>query len=265
MTYENIDIDIDIDVGIIVEKVYNVDLFCEYLGSLDGVTEVQRSFHPKWGEDFVYFKYTGFTYLIISAKGASVAINAVERVRRAHGRLIVFIGTCGSTDISIKDGSIVIPYAAVRDESASQGYLQINVPALADMEFTQFLLGYSRKYCRDVLDGAAFTTDKRYKESPQELKFLNKAINVKYVDMETSAILVVAAYHHIKAAGFKIVTDCAVKDVEGDLKGIYDRESNGDFLSFVNPILIQTFKMAVEASSIYYREKVCLKTSLKGK
>lgn len=249
MIYENIDIDLDIDVGIIVEKVYNIELFYEYLLTLKDVSDVIISFHPKWGENFVYFKYSGLTYLIISAKGAPVAINAVERVRRARGKLIVFIGTCGSTDLSIADGTVILPYAAVRDESASAGYLPMNVPAISDIAFTQYLLDYSQTNGREFIYGNAYTTDKRYKESPTELNNLYHSNDVKYVDMETSAILVVAAYHHIKAAGFKIVTDCAVKDVEGSLKGIYDKASHGDFLSFVNPILIKVFKVAFEASA----------------
>ena len=249
MVYDNIDIDLDIDVGIIVEKVYNVELFHEFLLTLNNVSDVIISFHPKWGENFVYFKHSGLTYMIISGKGAPVAINAVERVRRAHGKLIVFIGTCGSTDVSIADGTVIFPYAAVRDESASAGYMPINVPAISDIAFTQYLLEYSQKIGREFTYGNAYTTDKRYKESPKELSNLYYSNDVKYVDMETSAILVVAAYHHIKAAGFKIVTDCAVREVEGSLKGIYDKASHGDFLSFVNPILIKVFKIAIEASA----------------
>lgn len=251
MKYENIDIDLDIDVGIIVEKVYNIQLFYELLKSIEGVSDIIKSFHPKWGEDFVYFKCAELTYLIISAKGASVAINAVERVRRAHGKLITFIGTCGSTDISIKDGSIIVPFAAVRDESASEGYLNRNIPALANMSWSRYLYDFSHNRNKDVLYGNAYTTDKRYKESPQELSFLYNTIDVKYVDMESSAIMVVAAYHHIKAAGFKIVTDCAVKESEGTLKGIYNKELHGAFLDFINPILSEVFIMAIEASSKY--------------
>ena len=49
MKYENIDIDLDIDVGIIVEKVYNIQLFYELLKSIEGVSDIIKSFHQKWG------------------------------------------------------------------------------------------------------------------------------------------------------------------------------------------------------------------------
>lgn len=256
MKYENIDIDMDVDVGIIVEKVYNIDLFFDSLNSLNGVSGVIKSFHPKWGENFVYFKYLGVTYMIISAKGASVAINAVERVRRAHGKLITFIGTCGSTDSSIKDGTIIIPFAAVRDEAASEGYLEKKIPALANMSWSSYLYDYLCTKQLNVLLGNAFTTDKRYKESPEELNYLYNTIDVKYVDMESSAIMAVAAYHHIKAAGLKVVTDCAVKKVNGSLKGIYDKDLHGDFLEFINPILSKIFLFSIEASVKYLQKDV---------
>lgn len=256
MEYENIDIDIDIDVGIIVEKVYTVQLFYELLKSLSEVSNIIKSFHPRWGEDFVYFKYFGITYMIISAKGASIAINAVERVRRAHGKLITFIGTCGSTDSSIKDGSIIVPFAAVRDESASEGYIAKKIPALANMSWSRYLYEFAHMRNEDVLCGNAFTTDKRYMESPEELSYLYSTNDVKYVDMESSAIFAVAAYHHIKAAGLKVVTDCAVKESNGALKGIYDKGLHGDFLNFVNPILSEVFVWAIEASSKYLKMDV---------
>ena len=43
------------------------------------------------------------------------------------------------------------------------------------------------------------------------------------------------------------MTDCAVKETDGILKGVFDAEKHHDFLSFVNPQIIMAFTAAVEA------------------
>lgn len=253
MKYNNIDLDIDVDCGILLEKNYTIDLIYDFLCRNEEFSNVILSFHPKWGENFVYFTYKGLVYLVISMKGASIAVNAVERIRRARGKAIVFIGTCGSTDESIKDGSFVIPYSAVRDEGVSTGYLEINAPALADIDFSYTLRDLlSAHTTYDVRMGVAFTTDKRYKEDVSMLRLLKNSLNVYCIDMETSAILLVATYYGIKVAGIRIVTDCAVKETESSLKGIFDIESHKDFMSYINPRIITAFKASIEACSTYY-------------
>lgn len=247
MEFQNIDIDLDVDFGIILEKNYSIYLIHNYLCNNKEFSDVFISFHPKWGEDFLYFKYKECQFLAISAKGAPVAVNAVERVRRAKGKAVVFIGTCGSTDESISDGSFVVPYSAVRDEGVSLGYLGINAPALANMDFSYLLHRELSLLANEVRMGVAYTTDKRYKEDPALLRHLRKTLNVYCIDMETSAVLLVATYYGIKVAVIRVVTDCAVKETDGILKGVFDAEKHHDFLSFVNPQIIMAFTAAVEA------------------
>jgi len=255
MDYHNIDVDIDVDFGIVLEKNYSIYLMHEYLCNNKDFSEVILSFHPKFGEDFLYFRYKKRQFLAISVKGAPVAVNAVERIRRANGKAIVFIGTCGSTDEQIPDGSYIIPYSAVRDEAVSTGYLDINAPALADMDFSYALKNELFSLSSEVKMGVAYTTDKRYKENPELLRHLRETLNVCCIDMETSAILLVATYYGIKVAGIRIVTDCAVKDTDGILKGIFDVQKHHDFMSFVNPKLVLAFNAAIETCIKHFSDK----------
>lgn len=252
MEYKNIDLDLDIDFGIILEKNYTIYLVYDHICHKSEYSDVILSFHPKWGEDFLYFKYHGYQFLAISAKGASVAVNAVERIRRAGGRALIFIGTCGSTDEGISDGTFIIPYSAVRDEGASYGYFDKKVPAIANIDFSIQLKQEIGILSDNVLMGVAYTTDKRYKEDPELLRMLRKSMNLHCIDMETSAVLLVANSYTIKAATIRVVTDCAVKETDGILKGIFDVEKHHDFLSFVNPKLIQAFTAAVESCVKHY-------------
>lgn len=257
MEFHNIDVDLEVDFGIILEKNYSIYLLYDHLCNNEEFYDIILSFHPKWGEDFLYFKYKEHQFFAISAKGASVAVNAVERVRRAKGKAIIFIGTCGSTDESISDGSFVVPISAVRDEGVTSGYLGINAPALADIDFSYLLKSELSLLADEVRMGVAYTTDKRYKEDPELLRHLRKTLNVCCIDMETSAVLLVATYYGIKVAEIRVVTDCAVKETEGNLKGVFDVEKHHDFLSFVNPKLILAFTAAVKACIKQFDTKCC--------
>ena len=219
--------------GIIVEKSYVVNLAYNHLMKKDGVHNLNKYLNPIWGEEIIYFDYQGKSMVILSAKGAPVAANAVERIRRTGGRFIVLIGTTGSTDESIQDGTYVLSKAAVRDEGVTRGYLDLKVPVLSDMELTSQIKNELESLGSLAKVGVTYTTDKRYKENPDELRELFQKANVLNIDMETSAVLLIAAYYGLRATSLKIVTDCAVKPTKGDLKGVFDRSR--DFASFVHP------------------------------
>lgn len=239
---EEITIERRADYGIILEKSYTLEIAYEFLKTNQSVKNLVKTLNPIWGEEILYFDYMGKSIVAISAKGSPIAVNAVERIRRTGGKSIVLIGTCGSTSETIPDGTFVIAKSAVRDEGVSQGYLDLKVPAMANDELTSMLIKNLSLLNIQPIVGVAYTTDKRYKENPDELSSLHKRAGVIYVDMETSAVLLVSTYHEIKVAAIKIVTDCAVKHTTGELKGIFDRSK--DFASFVNPKLL----IALEAT-----------------
>ena len=230
------------DFGIILEKSYSLDLANEHLGRMPEVSDLVRSRHPKWGEDILFFTYRGRSFVVLSVKGASIAACAVEKVKKYGGQALVFIGTCGSADEGIEDGTFLLPFAGVRDEGTTSGYLDTKCPAVADPG----LLAVLRKLFDGVrsMSGIAYTTDKRYREDPVELRHLRIHSNVLSIDMETAAVFVVSMYHSLAAAAIRIVTDCAVKETSGDLKGVYAREE--PFEEFVNPKLLFALKKAMQ-------------------
>lgn len=241
---EEIIIEKKADYAIIMEKSYTLDIIFDYLNRKKEVKNLVKILNPIWGESIIYFDYCDKKFVVLSAKGSPVGVNAVERIKRTGGKYITLIGTCGSTDISIDDGSYILPIAAVRDEGVSLGYLDCKCPALANLELTMQLKNKLNSKGLNPYIGVAYTTDKRYKEDLVELKKLNNHLGVLYVDMETSAILLVSTYYNIKAAAIKVVTDCAVKETKGELKGIFDRNKN--FIEFVNPKLINAFESVIE-------------------
>lgn len=242
---EEIVVERNAEYGIILEKSYTLDLAYEHLKNKKNVTNLIKTLNPIWGEHILYFDYLNKPFVIVSAKGSSVAVNAVERIKRTGGKFITLIGTCGSTDESISDGTYILAKAGVRDEGASVGYLDMRCPALANEELTSAISRELQKVGIHPRCGVAFTTDKRYREDADLLKFLFSHLGVEYVDMETSAVLLVATFYQIKVSALKIVTDCATKETSGQLKGIFDRSK--DFVSFVNPKLLNALDATMDA------------------
>lgn len=225
--------------AIILEKSYTIDLVYEWLENIEGINNLYCCLNPIWGEKIVYCTYFEKEIVILSAKGSSIAVNAVERVKRNGAKYVFFLGTCGSTSESIEDGTYIIVDSAVRNDSVSKEYLDVGVPAIADRVLVQKIFDILKKDEKEFVVGGMYTTDARYKENPETLKLLNDRANILAADMETSAVLLVAKYHKIAAAAIKIITDCAVKETEGELKGIFDRNKN--FVDFVHPKLNYLF------------------------
>ena len=64
-------------------------------------------------------------------------------------------------------------------------------------------------------------------------------------------------HYGIKVAEIRVVTDCAVKETEGILKGVFDVEKHHDFLSYVNPKIILAFTAAVKACVKQFDIRCC--------
>lgn len=241
-----------IDFGIILEKNYSLQTAYDFLQNNPLCSNLVLASHHKWGEDIIFFEYGCASFCVISAKGSPITACAVEKIRRYGGRAVVFIGTCGSTNEDIKDGTYVFPYAAVRDEGTSTGYIDIKCPAVADIQFTMALYSKFSSLTKTKI-GVAYTTDKRYKENPEELKLLHTRLNVLSIDMETSAFFVVSQYHGMPSAAIRIVTDCAVKETSDTLKGVYN--GSEPFSVFITPKLLFAFEHAITGILDYFHHE----------
>ena len=207
--------------GIILEKNYALQIAFSLLGKDPDCRNLEKLLNANWGQEIIYFDYAKTSGVILSAQGAPYAANAVERLRRTGVKSIVSIGTAGSTNSTIESGSFVLPIAGVRDEGASQGYLELNVPSLANMDLVQTLTSSFKFLNLETLSGVIYTTDKRYKEDAELLRFLNEHAGVVAIDMETAALFITAMYYNIPAAAVKIISDCAVSEEGAPFQGVF--------------------------------------------
>lgn len=222
--------------AIILEKNYALQIVFSLLEKDPYCQNLEKILNAEWGQEIIYFDYFKTSGVTLSAQGAPYAVNAVERLRRTGVKSIVSIGTSGSTNSTIESGSFVLPIAGVRDEGASQGYLELNVPSLANMDLVQTLISSFKSLSLETILGVIYTTDKRYKENAELLRFLNEHANVVAVDMETAALFTTAMYYNIPAAAVKIITDCAVSGEEDPFQGVF-KEKDVDYASWVRPLL----------------------------
>ncbi|MEG4876875.1 phosphorylase family protein [Microcoleus sp. CZ3-B4] len=212
--------------GLIIEKDYTLNFVFQLLQEDENCSNLIKILNPFWGKEIIHFDYNSVPCVILSAQSSPCAAIAVERLKRTGVKRIVGIGTTGSTDESIKPGQFILATAAVRDEGTSKGYLDLLVPATAHLETILELKSEFENFDVIPLLGTVYTTDQRYKEKPDILRFLYCHANVLSIDMETASILITSMYHGISAGVIKIVTDCAVKETSSDFQGIFEVNEN---------------------------------------
>ena len=193
---DGIYIEKEAEYAIILEKYHTMQIAFDLLENNSLVTNLQKQLNPFWGQDIIYFDYKNVSFLILSSTGAPSAANAV------------------------------------RDEGATLGYLDIRIPAIADLDLTLSLKSQLIRLNQNPLVGTTYTTDKRHKEDQDELCKLFYLANVINIDMETSAYLLISKYYNISTAVVNIVTDCAVTKTDSSFKGVFN--SDLDYCAFIS-------------------------------
>lgn len=84
-----------------------------------------------------FLTYTG-TYKGIPISATSTGIGcpsaaiAVEELANIGARVFIRIGTCGALKKEIEPGSLIIPFAALREEGTTKEYVSLEFPSVAD-------------------------------------------------------------------------------------------------------------------------------------
>lgn len=144
--------------------------------------------------------------LFMSYVGAPGCIAILEDVFAMGIEKIVLFGTCGVLDAGIKDGSIIIPNAAVRDEGTSFHYApasdEIKVNIKYQDEFIEIL---NRHKCSYTV-GKVWTTDGCYRETREKVN-KRKENGCICVDMECSAVAALAGFREKEVFHFFYAAD----------------------------------------------------------
>ncbi|UOR00304.1 nucleoside phosphorylase [Leucobacter allii] len=139
--------------------------------------------------------------------GAPIAAVVVDELASIGVRRVLRLGTVMTAGPS-ELGDLVIAHGAIRGEGTSQAYLPIEYPAVADFALTAHVEAAARATGRGVRSGIydtadGFYTDMMLRDDPAGQEALAErrlAQHVVGIDMETSAVFVVARARGIAAA-----------------------------------------------------------------
>jgi uridine phosphorylase len=138
--------------------------------------------------------------------GAAMTVSAVEKLIHLGVDTFVNLGWAGGLDEDHGPGSVVLSEGAIRDEGVSYHYLQGSEKARPSEELVDELRrGLSEQSV--VFDsGVTWTTDAPHRETKRELEVMREE-GVLAVDMELSAVLAVARFRGVHAAGVFCISD----------------------------------------------------------
>jgi uridine phosphorylase len=131
----------------------------------------------------------------------------------------IFLGYCGSINVDIGLGEIVLPTQALREEGTSYHYL----PEAAECRPSRILVRRLERWLKRrgvaIRKGRIWTTDALYRETRQKI-LRYRSEGVLAVDMEVSALFAVGAAREVEVVAVLLVSD----DFQGDVwrPGFFD-------------------------------------------
>ncbi len=130
--------------------------------------------------------------------GMAVAI-CVEELKHIGAKNLIRMGTCGSLQKDMPEGSFVICTGAVRGEGASKQYIPAEYPAIADIDVVNALRQACKEFGVEPVLGLVRSHDAFYLESPgahegweDRIKMWTDA-GVKVVENESSTLFVLSS------------------------------------------------------------------------
>ncbi len=203
------------------KKVDNCPKLCVSFFSKSLIGEVVRCFNPQIighvenaTAKFPVYKieYKNKDIAIYqSPVGAPACVGNFEEVVEMGIKKIILVGCCGCLDEKLEDYSIIIPTSAIRDEGTSYHYapasdeVALNTTTIKKVEtkLKKLNVSYSK--------GKTWTTDAIYRETPLKIA-KRKAQGAITVDMECSAMAVVAKFRNVEFAQIFYAADSLAED-----------------------------------------------------
>jgi len=178
--------------------------------ALDGAEKV--------GEHREYITYTG------SANGLPVSVMsigngcmptaiAVEELRHIGCQTMIKVGSCSAILPSIKPGSVILPTAAVRDEGATIEYLNLQYPAVSDIDIFFSLLDSAKELDIQPVTGIVRTHDALFMGSLHGHDGIVdrlspwQQLGVLAFDNEVAAMFAISSILGSRAGALLLVTD----------------------------------------------------------
>lgn len=165
----------------------------------------KRKYKPKkiklYGTITVY-QYKNIGVVQITGIGAPHAVTVFEELIALGGKEFLNIGSAGG----LKDLGIFVCEKAIRDEGTSHHYIPEGTFSYPNKQLTKKLEKYLHKNKMGFQKSPTWTIDAPYRETKAEIQHYKK-LGVQTVDMEASALFVVAKLRKVKIASAFVVSD----------------------------------------------------------
>lgn len=122
------------------------------------------------GQHREYITYTGKKHgvpmsVMSCGNGCMPMEIAVEELRHIKCYNVIKVGTCSAIQPDIKPGTIIVPTGACRCEGATLEYLNLQYPAVADLDAFWALKDAAREVGVEIQEGIVRTHDALFMES----------------------------------------------------------------------------------------------------
>ena len=193
---------------------------CILTSNLERVEVIKDHFDnpKKVGHRREYITYTGKCHdadmsVMTIGNGCMPTEIAVEELRHIGCNRMIKVGSCYAIDPNIKPGSIFVPTGACRCEGATIEYVNIQYPAVTDLDTFFAIKKASEELNIEIETGIIRTHDALFLESPFAHKGVKdrirpwQEVGVKCVDNECATLLTVSSILDMQAGCVYVVTD----------------------------------------------------------
>lgn len=180
------------------KRVDEVTALCDSFENLTFNREFKSANAVKNGQKFT---------VISHGIGSCSSMICFEELIKLGAKVIIRAGTCGSMKpATIKQGDIVVPYAAARDNDVCDLYVPIRMPAVATPRISQALLKAGEDLKINVRSGIALTNGVFYGHGQEHIDNLtNWSKFTDIVDCEFQALFLVGIGRGIETGAIAAV------------------------------------------------------------
>lgn len=173
--------------------------------------------------------YKGIKLMVTSTGigGASACI-AVEELKNIGVEALIRIGSCGALQDNMKLGDLVIATGAVRNDGASQSYIEKSYPAVPDVNVLMSIINSAQGLNYKYHCGIIRSHDSFYTDDEEKIDSFWASKGVLASDMESSALMVIGSLRGLKTASILNV----VVESKGNLENGINEYVNGEAEAF---------------------------------
>jgi len=133
-----------------------------------------------------------------ASKGAPPTVALLEEIIANGTKKILLFGSCGILDSNLKDGTIIVPTHAYRDEGTSYHYVSAEEGDFIEVVTSGRTAEILKEIGVNAVTGKTWTMDAIYRETRHNME-QRKAMGCIAVEMECAGVMAMAKFRGIEA------------------------------------------------------------------